>query len=246
VTVPALSAINTETITDTVHRVLRQSIVDQRFKPGEKLNPDELAQQFGVSRTPVHEALVMLSGEGLVEVVPRRGTFVTELSVESLIETMDIRRALEGLACETAAELATAADVAELRKLIEEMDRAIRDAADPREAARGHDTHNQEFHRRLVNLSGNQRLIELYRGLDAHLKIARTHVRATRWIERVPQERREHEAIVEALSARDSERLKVALDAHLRRSTASLISDIRSRTEVDEGTTRPDPNTSRP
>lgn len=221
-----LTAIRTERVTDTVYQVLRERIVDQRFPPGSKINVEELAKQLDVSRTPVHEALTILANDGLVEVRPRRGTFVTEFTTRDYAETLDIRRALEVLACETIVVHATEADIADLRLLVQQMETSVMGADDAAEAARIHDAMNLEFHTRLVTLSRNRRLIATYGDLRAHIKIARAHVDATGWQSRVPIETREHLSIIDALASRDVAALKSALDTHLRRSAASLIEDV--------------------
>src|SRR5680860_455301 len=182
----SLSAIRTELVTDTVYQMLRERIVDQRFQPGSKINVDEIAKQLDVSRTPVHEALTMLATDGLVEVKPRRGTFVTEFTWKDYAETLDIRRALEVLACETVCLYATGDDITDLEKLVDNMAASVGEANDAAEAARIHDAINLEFHLRLVSLSRNRRLIAMYSDLRAHLKIARAHVDATEWQSRVP------------------------------------------------------------
>ncbi|HZJ10776.1 MAG TPA: GntR family transcriptional regulator [Trueperaceae bacterium] len=227
----SLSAIRTERVTDTVYQMLRERIVDQRFQPGSKINVDEIAKQLDVSRTPVHEALTMLATDGLVEVKPRRGTFVTEFTSKDYAETLDIRRALEVLACETVCLYATGDDITDLEKLVDNMAASVGEANDAAEAARIHDAINLEFHLRLVSLSRNRRLIAMYSDLRAHLKIARAHVDATEWQSRVPIETREHRDIIRALAKRDVTGMKSALDEHLRRSTASLIADVKR----DEG-----------
>ena len=221
-----LKAIRTERVTDTVYQMLRERIVEQQFPPGSKIHVDEIARQLDVSRTPVHEALTLLAADGLVEVRPRRGTFVIEFTSNDYAETLDIRRALELLACETACANATESDIAELRALVDDMPETVRGASDPAEAARVHDARNLEFHLKLVDLSGNRRLTALYADLRAHLKIARAHVDATEWLGRVPDETREHHEIVAALAKRDVDAMKSALDAHLKRSAISLIEDI--------------------
>ena len=222
----ALHAIKSERVTDTVYTVLRESIVDRAFAPGEKLNVDEIARRLDVSRTPVHEALAILAADGLVEVVPRRGTFVTEFTLADHAETLEVRRALELLACETACSRASDQDVAELAALAEAMQASIADANDGARAAHHHDALNVDFHTRIVHLSGNRRLIDLYEDLRVHLRIARAHLDATSWLERVPIETAEHRAIVDALAQRDLAGMQRALDAHLRRSSASLIADL--------------------
>ena len=87
---PSLQAIRAERVTDTVYQVLRERIVEQQFPPGSKIQVDEIARQLDVSRTPVHEALAILAADGLVEVRPRRGTYVTEFTLNDYAETLDI------------------------------------------------------------------------------------------------------------------------------------------------------------
>jgi DNA-binding GntR family transcriptional regulator len=224
------TAIKTERVTDTVYEMLREQIIEQGLEPGSKINVDEIAKQLDVSRTPVHEALTVLATDGLVEVRPRRGTFVTEFTARDYVETLDIRRALELLACETTCQNAGKEDLEALHKLVGEMERAVEEAPSPAEAARLHDAKNLEFHNRLVELSGNRRLITTYAGLRVHLRIARAHVNATAWLQRVPVETKEHAEILNALSKRDVDAMKAALDAHLTRSAASLTQDV-SNTE---------------
>lgn len=226
---PGLSAIKTARVTDTVYEVLREGIVEGAFAPGSKLNVDDIARRLDVSRTPVHEALAVLATEGLVEVQPRKGTFVAEFTLDDYAETLDVRRALEVLACERACARVTPSDVEELRDLMHQMERCVADAPNAAAAAATHDATNSAFHHRLVQLSGNRRLIAMYDELRAHVRIARAHIDATTWFARVPQEAAEHAAILEALAARDVAALERALDAHLRRSAASLITDVSLR-----------------
>lgn len=229
-----LTAIKSERVTDTVYQMLRERIVERVFPAGSKLNVDEIARQMGVSRTPVHEALNFLAADGLVEVRPRRGTFVTEFTERDYAETLDLRRALELLACETVCHHASDADIDELEALINRMAQAVSEAESVSEAARLHDAMNLEFHVRLVNLSDNRRLMAAYGDLRAHMKIARAHVDASHWRDRVPTETREHQDIVAALRQRNVEAMKAALDTHLRRSAASLIEDV-TRSEGRQG-----------
>ncbi len=221
-----LAAIKTERVTDTVYQVLRESIVNRTFTPGSKLNVDEIARRLQVSRTPVHEALAVLATDGLVEVQPRRGTFVAEFTLDDYAETLEVRRGLEVLACEGACRRVTAADLDALRRLMDELERSLAHRGDAATAAATHDAKNSAFHQRLVQLSGNRRLITMYDDLRVHLRIARAHLNATTWLARVPIEAAEHLAIVDALAARDVDAMQRALDAHLRRSAASLIEDV--------------------
>jgi GntR family transcriptional regulator, rspAB operon transcriptional repressor len=233
-----LPAIKTQRVTDTVYQMLREQIVNRTFPPGSRLNVDEIARRLQVSRTPVHEALAVLATDGLVEVQPRRGTYVAEFTGDDYAETLDVRRALELHACEPACARVTADDIAELRRLMHTMERCVAETGDVQAAAKRHDAKNSAFHHRLVQLSGNRRLIAMYDDLRAHLRIARAHLNATAWLERVPTEAAEHRAIVDALEARDVHALRQALDAHLVRSSESLIADMTRPERRDAGEPR--------
>ena len=222
-----LMTIKRERVADIVYQRMRESIIERELEPRQKLNPAALAERFGVSRTPVHEALVLLASEGLVEVIPRRGTFVTELTIQDVADTMDVRRALELLACESACANVRAEDLAALDQLLSDMQQLVsRDGEAESAVVTAHYSKNMELHQCLVRLSGNRHLQDMYGQLNAHLKIARAHLNADDWQRRLPQEHEEHLSIVRALAAKDLDRLKLAVDVHLRRSKASLIADL--------------------
>ena len=106
-----------------------RAIVDDEFKPGQKLREIDLAQSFGVSRASVREALRMVESEGLVTILPQRGAQVTALSVEEVQDVFDIRANLMGLACQRLAAKATAETHRRLSELLKDL-RAARDDGD--------------------------------------------------------------------------------------------------------------------
>ena len=95
---------------DVVFENLRGAIVEGRLKPGERLMEVQLAEQLGVSRTPVREAIRKLELEGLVVMLPRKGAYVANMSLKDLIDVLEIRASLEGLAASLAAERITDED----------------------------------------------------------------------------------------------------------------------------------------
>lgn len=221
--ITGIREIKRERVSDTVYHMLRTLIINKTFSPGEKLNVDELAQRMGVSRTPVHEGLSRLAEDGLVEIVPRKGTFVTELTTADLSETLDLRRALELLAAETAVDHVTAEDIAQMRAIVGELAESMKSEDDVPE----HFQKNLTLHERLVELSMNRKLIDWYRNLDAHIRMARAHCAASSgWKERIPQEYEEHMAIIDALERKDVAALKEALNTHLQRAKRSLLADL--------------------
>lgn len=211
-----LFTIRTERVTDTVYTVLKNGILDRTFLPGQKLNLPAISEQLGVSRTPIHEALVRLTNEGLVETRPRRGTYVTEISTSKIGETMDVRRSLEILACETAIQC-NEQNIEALGQLVQ----AIATSCDPDE----HRELNSSFHEKFVQLSNNRLLFTIYRELHAHVQVARAQAKE-RWRQRLEQEEKEHVAIVQALRGRYLPPLQHAVAVHLLRAKASLLADL--------------------
>jgi DNA-binding GntR family transcriptional regulator len=208
---------------DAAFDVLREKILTRGFVPGDRLDVRALADQLGVSPTPIKDAVTRLAAEGLVEIRPRSGTYVAELAVEAVAETFEIRRALECLAAEHVVDRLTP----DLTKRFETIVMALeRPVTSERERVE-HERKNSELHSLLVQSSGNRRLAELYRSLNAHLTIARIHSRRRPDIVRLEQERREHRAILEALMARDAAGLVSALDRHIRRAGNALVDDVR-------------------
>lgn len=220
---PHFVPVSRQRASDSVYDAVRHAILSRALKPGQRLNVQDLAVQFGVSPTPVKDALTRLEAEALIEIRPRSGTFVTALSPEDVAETFEIRCALECLAAEKAIPHATAADIDELRTLAH----AIGDLADEDAARLQHEARNIDFHKRIVSLSGNRRLVQIYEGLDAHIQIARIHRGHGDWRRRLVSELDEHLAIVEALAARDAMRVAAALRHHITRAADSLVRDLR-------------------
>jgi DNA-binding GntR family transcriptional regulator len=219
---PRLQRIRRERASDSVFDALRQGILNRAFQPGSRLDVKALADQLGVSPTPVKDALNRLAVEGLVDIRPRNGTFVAEFEPQDVAETFEIRRALECLAAERMVARATHELVARFRRLVEALDKPVDDESSRVE----HERRNNELHLAIVEGSGNRRLVELYRNLNAHLTIARIHRRRRPDAGRLEQERREHRALLEALEARDAKRFVDVLDRHIRRGGQALVHDL--------------------
>ena len=209
-------------ITDAVYRMLKSQILSQALAPGQRLHIDEIAANLGISRTPVKDALNTLAAEGLVKIVPRRGTFVAELSVETIAEVFDLRRALELLAAESLVTRVTEAEIAQLEALLTALDRC------PKNDVEEHMRRNMAFHRKFIELAGNRKLLEVYDSLNVHIQIARIHARVKNWQQRAQQEQKEHHAILKALKSRDMKQLAAAVNDHIRRAKQSLLEDMKS------------------
>ncbi len=226
-----LPAVNRRLV-DAVYEALRELILARSVRPGDRLDVDLLAAQMKVSRTPVKDALARLAAEGLVEVQPRRGTFVQRLTARDVAETFDIRAALEALAAERIAPSVGDHEILGLRHLLQPLSEK---ALDP-------DAHwvlNATFHRQLIELAGSRRLTAMYAELQAHLQIARLHRGSADWHSRAGQEAVEHQAIVDALERHDPVASRAAVMSHIERAKRSLLSDFEQLLEVADTT---DPN----
>lgn len=215
--------------TDEVYENLRDAILNRHFKPGERLQVDEIAERLGVSLTPVRHAIQQLATEGLIEIKPRSGTFVAMLSLEDIEATFDVRVALECLAAEKAVESVRPSDLKKLDDLLELLRRPVNNE----ETLRKHEKANSDLHLLLIEAAGNRRLTEIYKGLNAHLTIARIHAAernapadpapAREITGRFAAEQAEHDEVVAALKAKDVARMQAAIRKHIGRAKESLM-----------------------
>ncbi len=205
---PAGDRIDRRTLSQRLAEDLRQMILDGDLTPGQRLQEAELSGLFGVSRTPLREALKALSSEGLVEIAPNKGARVSELSLEELAETFPVMGALEALAGELAARNAREDEIARLRDLHEEIVTHYK-ASD----LKAYFAANQRFHEGLLGAAHNATLSQHYHQLAGRVRRARyqANLSARRWAQSVS----EHETIIAALEARDGDLLSKTLRAHI-------------------------------
>jgi DNA-binding GntR family transcriptional regulator len=218
-----ISQVRIERASDSVFQILHESILTQVFRPGERLDIKDLTTKLGVSLTPVRDAINRLAAEGLIEIRPRSGTYVTDLSADEVADTFDVRMALECLAAEKMISRISSQHIEVFRELISDLEKPV---ANERERI-FHERKNVELHSLIVELSGNRKLIEIYRGLNAHIKIARIHYSRKGWTQRIEQEKSEHRTILHAIEQRDLDSLVQALRQHIRHASVGLVEDIR-------------------
>jgi GntR family transcriptional regulator, rspAB operon transcriptional repressor len=225
----ALAPLRKKRATDEVYDALRNAILTRHFLPGQRLLADELTSQLGVSLTPIRHALQQLAVEGLVEIHPRSGTYVASISEEDLIETFEIRLALELLAGKRAIANWSPQAATNFDRLLKSLSKPVRNPA----AMRQHEEWNLEFHFALFDLAGSKRLRDLYESLNSHIQIARIHATEGPTLPglapRLDQEQKEHEAIVAALTKQSLPQLEQALKQHILRAQESLLATLRTR-----------------
>ena len=187
---------------------LRQRIFNHELTPGDWIDEQKLAEEYGISRTPLREALKVLAAEGLVDLKPRRGCYVTEISHQDIDDIFPLMAMLEGRCAFIAAQLATAGDIRGLKAIHEKLESAAKDSRiDAFFEA------NQEFHRRIQELTNNRWLLSVIQDLRKVLKLSRLHSLSLEG--RLQQSLEEHRIIMAAFEAGDAEKAEKSMHDHL-------------------------------
>jgi len=204
----ASGRLRAETASAAVYRVVRDDILWLRRKPGEPIVEKEIALAQGVSRTPVREALLRLTAEGLVDTVAKSGTFVGRIPLHALPEAIVVRQALEQVTARAAAEHARRSDVTGLRSILERQHEA--DVAGDRAA----------FHRADEAFHAAVAAMGRYPGIWTLVQNVKTQIDRYRLLTlpqpgRMTRVIREHAAVVDAIEAHDADRAAAAMQGHL-------------------------------
>jgi DNA-binding GntR family transcriptional regulator len=199
-----------------IQQALRDQIVTMRLKPGTVLSEKELSLTFGVSRTPLREALLRLAEERLVDIFPQMGTFVSRISLPAVRDAMVIRQALERVTAREAAMRAEPADVARLRRIIADQMRFAgkKFFADFHEA-------DEALHQAIADIAGYPNVWRVIKREKAQVDRGRLLM--------LPQLRRrpividQHQAIVDAIAAANADAAETAMDDHLKDVLPSFV-----------------------
>lgn len=193
---------------ESVVAVMRRAIILGELPPGLHLEEPALATKFGVSRIPIREALTRLAHEGLVRLEPRRGAFVVGITEEDIRDIYELRLLLETYAIRAAAERAKPGDLEPLRVYADRMSDAVREHQHDRIA--GPDVN---FHRHLVVLSGNQRLLAAWDPIGG---LVETFLSITDTTHRdMPGSVASHYAMIRMLEQREADAVERELRKHL-------------------------------
>jgi DNA-binding GntR family transcriptional regulator len=194
---------------ERAYRETRGRILDGRYRPGAPLSELRLAETYGMSRTPIREALSRLHQEGWVERIPSRGYFVARVTLRAIQDSFEVRRLLEGAAAAAAARAATPAEIDELGRLV-----AAEAELDP-SSLPATSSANRTFHQTIAAASHNRLAAELI----AHCMATMDRVLAL-GVSALPLLRgttAEHRAIVDAIARRDADDARRAMEEHLDR-----------------------------
>lgn len=208
-------------LTDWTYQYLKKSILNLEFRPGQQLHIEEFTEKLEVSRTPVREAFLRLANEGLVEVRPRVGYFVSTITVQDIYDLFEAREIVETRAARQAAESLTDDDLLKLKEIMQQSALAV-EAGDYDQFLEN----EINFHEYLQKNVSNKRLIAFMDSLND--LTYRERVLSTRSLENIKSTIIEHNKIVDALVRRDGQAAEKCMAEHLenvRRRLVSLIKD---------------------
>lgn len=218
-----LNEINLTPLRESIAESIRDSIINGKIKPGERLLEPNVAKLLGVSRTPVREAFFQLESEGLVEVMPRKGAIVSDISIKDATELYSVRSVLEGLAARNAARNITANKIEELKSINELL---IKHAKKESDNFREITELNNQFHDIINRESKNEKLyqmIELLRKQTMRYNYIYLSV-----MFRLKVSIGEHEEIIKLMSEGDAEESEKFMRRHVEDAGKQLCEYIKS------------------
>ena len=203
-----------------VFQEMRRDILSCRLAPGSELREQDLAQRFGTSKSPVRDAMQKLEREGLVEIAPRQGHRVAQVSMADAGDLIDLRQVLEAAALRMASERAAERDLVALDRFRKGDTASLRAFAE----------YNRAFHSELARLSGNGRIAsELARLMEGYERMCVVSLSGPTDPEWWARPLADHNAIIDALQARDAARAQAASRRHAAWSEAAILRGLRSR-----------------
>lgn len=203
---------------DEVVARLRDMIVEGAFAEGARISERELCLQFGISRTPLREALKVLAAEGLIDLLPNRGARVSAMTERDITALFEVMSGLESLAGRLACQRITDDGLTRIEALHYDMYRAYLQRDLPT-----YSRLNQAIHEAIVDVAGNPILTASYRGFAGRIRRIRYAANLDRRRDRWGEAVREHEAILDALRQRDGEAAASILYHHLRNKLTAAL-----------------------
>lgn len=193
---------------EIVYEKLKEMILDHRLDATNALNERELSVLFDSSRTPVREAINRLANQGLLTVIPGRGTFIRRVSVEDVIEIYNIKQALDCLAISLAMEKFSGDDINKLEIMLAEMEKLAVE-----ESAEEFFKLDIAFHKIITERTGSARLMEMLERLDE--QIVAFIISSVRSKERMDLSIKEHKILLTAINEKDIEKAQNSIRNHM-------------------------------
>jgi DNA-binding GntR family transcriptional regulator len=228
------SKVQPQSLVKTLTDRIEAAIICGELKPGERLSEQALAATLGVSRGPLREAIRVLEGRKLLDREPNIGVRIAALSTKDLHEILQIREPLEGLACALAANNMSDIEIAGLKQLLGQHEQQNRG-----EDGEGYfqEPRDFDFHYRIVNGSGNQRLVEMLTG-DLYYPVRVYRYKSSTQPGRATTALREHEGILAAIAGHDPVTAEQKMREHVRNARLSVEAQLTAEEEAAEVTKR--------
>jgi len=207
---------------DLVYEKLQQSLLEEKFNPGDKITEKEITEELGVSRTPVREALYRLTATGLIKIIPHKGFIVSRWTVRELKDVIAVRMVLEKLAIKLAVENIFPEEIEELKDLIIKIEKAVKDKNIPKSS-----NLNTLFHDKIILASRNKELFEIMKPLKN--KIFGFRIIALSAPKRLKDSLKEHHMMLDALINKDSDLAQTLIQEHIKR--IGLVIEERLKTQ---------------
>jgi len=211
-----------ENLDQKAYQILKTMIMERQLLPGEKIPQEKLAEDLGISRTPLVNALKFLEKEKLVQSIPRRGFFMRTFTKKEMISIFELREVLEGLAARKAAQKITDKEIAQLGTFFKQFagDKDIKDI-------RAYAREDRRFHKFLLDIGAKEFLksiLETYNIISYSYQVV-----APEGLVRHPRDTiREHQAMIEAIANRDTEAAENLMRRHFQRSRAVLQESLKA------------------
>ncbi len=212
-----------ELLSHKVYKIIKSAIIRGQFEPGTHIMEESIAKELNISRTPVREAVKRLVAEKYLTTIPNMGVFVPEISPNDLIEVLEIRLALEGLASFLAAKRVTPEGVTKLENILLKTDRIKKDKNEIEFSE-----YNSEFHNFIFDIAGNKKLKEVY--LDLIVQPYQTRIKSIRTPNQLNTIIQEHHSIVQAIKSKDPAKAQKVSQIHIER----MIKNIQ-RYQIKDG-----------
>ncbi|MGW8312423.1 MAG: GntR family transcriptional regulator [Desulfuromonadales bacterium] len=216
-----------QTLREKILETIRDAILKGNMKPGERVSEPELAERFGISRTPIREAFRQLESEGYLQVIPRKGAVVASLSERDVEEFYAIKIILEGFAARMAAENLTAKDIERLESINQRLQQ-IAAEGDVKTFFRVHN----EFHEVFIKAAGNEKLYEMITQLVMRFK--RLRLASLSQPGRMEISVEEHRNMIQAFKNHDGDRAD-SLVRHTATIGAGVLIQSMSQADENEG-----------
>jgi len=212
--------IDITSINEKIYNLIKQRIINYEFPPGHKITVKKLQDELGVSNSPIKDALFRLVGEELVEITSRRGTFVKDVTVQDVIEIDETRTIIETGAVELSVKKITDQEIENLEKLYqatlmegEEFDYKIFMERD------------NSFHLAIVEMAGNQRLVNIFKRLNGHMQVVRFRY-ARKPKKKLSWTDSDHKEILNAIKARDTDRIRRCIIEHRMKTKTAFLDEF--------------------